>query len=133
MVCDKFRLPLLHLYQSIRYNQSFARHLWSFNPQSIIADGNPVLIQSPSRQLAIKGQGFYRFNELKFSIKDAVESTTTFENFSIKVPKLECSFADDFSRLVLTKQKGRANYVLLQALMNQLSQSSLFSGKQTVL
>ena len=111
MVCDKLQVTFTPPYT----NQSDTTNplldtSGQFNPQSIIADGNPVLIQSPSRQLAIKAQRVsIDLDELKFSIKDAVESTITFENFSIKVPKLEYTFADDFSRLALTKQKGRAN------------------------
>ena len=76
MVCDKLQVTFTPPYT----NQSDTTNplldtSGQFTPQSIIADGNPVLIQSPSRQLAIKGQRVsIDLDELKFSIKDAVES-----------------------------------------------------------
>lgn len=127
MVCDKLQVTFTPPYT----NQSDTTNplldtSGQFNPQSIIADGNPVLIQSPSRQLAIKGQRVsIDLDELKFSIKDAVESTITFENFSIKVPKLEYTFADDFSRLGTYKAEGPGE-LRLAASPNEPAQSELF-------
>ena len=101
-----------------------------FNPQSIIADGNPVLIKSPSRDLTIQGQRVsIDLEELKFSIKDAVESTIELKDFSIKVPKLEYVFADDPGRLGTYQAEG-AGELRLKPKTGSSSQQGMFAQWQ---
>ncbi len=101
MICDQLQVTFTPPYSSEPdSNNPLLKMTSRFNPQSVIADGNPVLIQSQSRNLMIKGQRVsIDLEKLKFSIKDAVESVIEFEEFAIKVPKLEYTFADDPGRL----------------------------------
>ncbi|MBA64128.1 MAG: hypothetical protein CMJ76_17360 [Planctomycetaceae bacterium] len=108
MTCDKLNVTFTPPYSSEPNSENPLLDTSTyFNPQSIIADGNPVLIQSKSKDLMIKGQGIaIDLEKLKFSIQDAVESTIQFKDFHIKVPKLEYTFADDPARLGTYQAEG---------------------------
>ncbi len=101
MLCDKLHVTFSAPYSSEPNSDNpLLDTSTQINPQSIIADGNPVLIQSKTKDLLIKGQGVaIDLEKLIFSIQDSVESTIQFKDFHIKVPKLLYAFADDPGRL----------------------------------
>lgn len=108
MVCDKLHVTFTPPYSSEPNSDNpLLDTSTHFNPQSIIADGNPVLIQSKTKDLMIKGQGVaIDLEKLNFSIQDSVESSIQFKNFQIKVPKLRYTFADDPGRLGTYQAEG---------------------------
>jgi len=108
MACDKLQVTFTPPYSSEPNSENPLLDTSSqFNPQSIIADGNPVFIQSRSKDLVIKGQGVaIDLEKLSFSIQDSKESIIQFNDFCIKVPKLQYTFADDPSRLGTYQAEG---------------------------
>ena len=108
MTCDKLHVTFTPPYSSEPNSENPLLDTSNqFNPQSIIADGNPVFIQSRSKELVIKGQGVaIDLEKLSFSIQDSKESIIQFKDLYIKVPKLQYTFADDPSQLGTYQAEG---------------------------
>ena len=131
MVCDKLHVTFSPPYSSEPNSDNpLLDTSTQINPQSIIADGNPVLIQSKTKALLIKGQGVaIDLEKLSFSIQDSVESTIQFEDFHIKVPKLLYTFADDPGRLGTYQAEGAGELRMKPSTNNPTNKEFLVQWK----